>query len=504
MWQGVQNLVAAMRRPWPSAGLMLAVVLLAVVGQATVDYVRGLTPVIVVEDGRARRVRTRCDTVGQLLDDLGTVVGPQDRVSPAEDEPLSARMRIEVAHARPVQLLVGGESLVVLTHGQSAEEVLSEAGIVLRPGDRLCVDGEWRPAPDVAESGDVRMHAASVGAPRAALTLQPVSRIEVVRATQIQFVEGDVARTLHSTARSVGQALAEADVLLYEGDVVVPDLDAPLTDGLQVRVYRAKPVEVLVDGGVLRVRTQSERVGEVLAEVGVSLVGLDFCDPGLGARVAEGSQVRVTRVAERLVVEQEELPFETQWVADDTLELDQRHLDDPGAKGVRRRRFREVYHDQALVERVLEEDWLAQAPRPRQIAYGTRVVVRTMETSHGTIEYWRRIHVFRTAYTAATCGKTRDHPLYGITRLGWKMRDGIVATDPRVIPLRTELYVPGYGPGVAGDTGGLIIGRHIDLGFEEDGLVWHHEWGYVYLLTPVPPPDEIPYILPDYPMGVYK
>jgi uncharacterized protein YabE (DUF348 family) len=483
---------------------MLAVVLLALVGQATADYVRGLTPVIVVEDGRVRRARTQCSTVGQLLDDLGTVIGPQDDVSHGEDEPLSARMRIEVAHARPVRLVVDGESMVVYTHAQSAEEVLSEAGIVLRPWDRLRVDGEWRPTPDVAESSDVGMRAASVGAPRAALAFQPVSRIEVVHATQVQLVDGDATRTLHSTARSVGEALAEADVLLYEGDVVVPDLDAPLMDGLEVQVYRAKPVEVLVDGGVLRVRTQSERVGEVLAEMGVSLVGLDYCDPDLDARVAAGSQVRVTRVAERLVVEQEELPFETLWVPDNTLELDQRHLDDPGAKGVRRRRFREVYHDQALVERVLEEDWLAQAPRPRQIAYGTRVVVRTLETPYGTIEYWRRIHVFRTAYTAATCGKTPDHPLYGITRLGWKMRFGIVATDPRVIPLRTELYVPGYGPGVAGDTGGLIIGRHVDLGFEENGLVWHHEWGYVYLLTPVPPADDIPYILPDYPMGVYK
>ena len=135
----------------------------------------------------------------------------------------------------------------------------------------------------------------------------------------------------------------------------------------------------------------------------------------------------------------------------------------------------------------------------RCIAYGTKVVVRTLETPDGPIEYWRRIRTFLTAYTAATCGKTRDHPEYGITRLGWTMRHGIIATDPRVIRLRTPLYVPGYGPGIAGDTGGLIVGRHIDLGYEENGLVWHYEWGYVYLRTPVPPASEIPYILPDYP-----
>jgi 3D (Asp-Asp-Asp) domain-containing protein len=259
----------------------------------------------------------------------------------------------------------------------------------------------------------------------------------------------------------------------------------------------------LVDGRVLRTRTQHEAVGDLLAEMGVALLGQDFCDPPLDAPVMQRAQVVVTRVSEHTEVEQEELPFETEWVPDNTLELDQRYLEDPGAIGVRRRRFKVVYHDGVPVDRVLEEDWLAQAPRPRRIAYGTKVVVRTLDTPHGQIEYWRRIQVFRTAYTAATCGKTPDHPLYGITRLGWQMGHGIIATDPRVIPLRSSLYVPGYGPGIAGDTGGLIKGRHIDLGYEENGMVWHFEWGYAYLLTPVPPPAKIPYILPDFPRGVY-
>jgi peptidoglycan DL-endopeptidase CwlO len=45
--------------------------------------------------------------------------------------------------------------------------------------------------------------------------------------------------------------------------------------------------------------------------------------------------------------------------------------------------------------------------------------------------------------------------------LGW----GTVAVDPSVIPLGTKLYVPGYGPGVAADTGSAIIGKIIDIWF---------------------------------------
>ncbi len=41
-----------------------------------------------------------------------------------------------------------------------------------------------------------------------------------------------------------------------------------------------------------------------------------------------------------------------------------------------------------------------------------------------------------------------------------------VAVDPRVIPLGSELYVEGYGPAVAADTGGDIKGQRIDLYME--------------------------------------
>jgi 3D (Asp-Asp-Asp) domain-containing protein len=44
---------------------------------------------------------------------------------------------------------------------------------------------------------------------------------------------------------------------------------------------------------------------------------------------------------------------------------------------------------------------------------------------------------------------------------GW----GVVAVDPSVIPLGTRLSIPGYGSGVAADTGGAIQGASIDLWF---------------------------------------
>jgi 3D (Asp-Asp-Asp) domain-containing protein len=55
--------------------------------------------------------------------------------------------------------------------------------------------------------------------------------------------------------------------------------------------------------------------------------------------------------------------------------------------------------------------------------------------------------------------------LPGKTALGVPVQKGVVAVDPRLIPLGTKLHVPGYGAGLAADVGYAIKGRIIDLWF---------------------------------------
>lgn len=53
----------------------------------------------------------------------------------------------------------------------------------------------------------------------------------------------------------------------------------------------------------------------------------------------------------------------------------------------------------------------------------------------------------------------------GITKSGTRFREGIIAVDPKVIPLGTKVYVEGYGEAIAEDTGGKIKGHRIDVAF---------------------------------------
>ncbi len=65
--------------------------------------------------------------------------------------------------------------------------------------------------------------------------------------------------------------------------------------------------------------------------------------------------------------------------------------------------------------------------------------------------------------------------IHGYTASGRATAPGIVAVDPRVIPMGSKLYIPGYGWGVAADTGGAIVGNKIDVWFPTLGQCY--QWG---------------------------
>jgi 3D (Asp-Asp-Asp) domain-containing protein len=74
-----------------------------------------------------------------------------------------------------------------------------------------------------------------------------------------------------------------------------------------------------------------------------------------------------------------------------------------------------------------------------------------------------------------TVGST-GYSIKGRTATGVRTAPGVVAVDPSVIPLGSRLTIPGYGVGIAADTGGAIRGARIDLWFPTtaQALAWGH------------------------------
>ena len=234
-------------------------------------------------------------------------------------------------------------------------------------------------------------------------------------------------------------------------------------------------------------------MSDVLSDLGVVLTSQDYTTPTLDASLGQDATIRVVRVTERFLTLQEPIPFEIAWQPDPDLEIDHQHVMQDGARGILEKRIRVHYEDGHEVSRGIDGQYVAIPPTTKIFGYGAKIVVRTLNTPSGPVEYWRTIRMLATSYSANTAGTSPSSPWYGHTATGMLMRHGIVAVDPRVIRLRSQVYVPNYGVGLAGDTGGAIKGKRIDLGYDDDNLVLWYRWVDVYLLTPVP--DQINYVL---------
>jgi 3D (Asp-Asp-Asp) domain-containing protein len=111
---------------------------------------------------------------------------------------------------------------------------------------------------------------------------------------------------------------------------------------------------------------------------------------------------------------------------------------------------------------VRTERKLASAP-PRRAGRRSRAPAPATEPARPTFA-GRKLTVTATGYA-----------LSGKTATGVSVAWGIVAVDPGVIALGTRMSIPGYGEGVAADTGSAIRGARIDLWFPT--LAEARAWG---------------------------
>lgn len=116
-------------------------------------------------------------------------------------------------------------------------------------------------------------------------------------------------------------------------------------------------------------------------------------------------------------------------------------------------------------------------PQDKVILRGAKIVWKILDSPDGQIRYFRKLRVWATHYDSRCLGCNEW------TATGMRAGKGVVAVDPKVIPLRSKVYIPGYGLAIAGDTGGAIKGNIIDLGFDDArSSGWSARFVDIYLL----------------------
>ena len=468
--------------------------ILGLLSLLTVGYFITFTHATVVDGTDRIDIRTHQRTIEAALREANIELLPEDAVSPALESPLSNNSTIEIKRARLVRIRLGeNDERLVRTQRATGRELLAEIGQTLGINDYISVNnanvGTNVGIDDTLVQGQPALTGPQTGR-------QTSAEVYLRKAVPVSVIENGSAPLIKQTAaRTVGEALMQAGLIVYLADTVTPPLETPIRPNLEIRVERAKPVSVVVDGRRLRTRTHNGTVGEVLAELNVVLYDQDYARPALESPITPDTEIRVVRVTNAVEVQQDYVPFETRWEPDPTLEIDNQIVGQEGAPGVQEQRTLVTYEDGMEVKREVIADFTASDPQPKIYNYGTNVVLRTLNTAQGPVTYWRVIRMLATSYSKSTAGVSRSAAWFGKVRCGMDMRHGIVAVDPGVVALGSNVYVPEYGVGNACDTGSAIKGKRIDLGYDDDNLQLWYRWTDVYLLSP--PPGDIDYILDD-------
>jgi 3D (Asp-Asp-Asp) domain-containing protein len=305
---------------------------------------------------------------------------------------------------------------------------------------------------------------------------------EGAAALAVPLQVGAVTFTLHENGLSspqstayptVGEALAGAGIELGDADIVRPARDAELAAGMHVYIDYATDVSIRIGDEERQVATQGATVGEMLHEQGIDLQPSDIVVPRADAKVRRGMVVILTLIRDITVFEDAPVPYRSISRYDYNLPIGQKKVIQAGVNGARR----STYHVHTVNGNETSRVLAGQETIPATdeiVALGTKTdahVISNAGDAPGEGQCRSYMDVWATYYTAASAGGT-------ITRTGTGVYKGIVAVDPNTIPLGTRMYVPGYGYGLAADTGGGVRGAHIDLAYGAGDVL---DWGSRYV-----------------------
>lgn len=299
--------------------------------------------------------------------------------------------------------------------------------------------------------------------------------------------DGDRVLVHMTYATDPAEILVEAGVELDNGDTYITQT---VPGASEITVQRRQTVTIIRGGVTTRVYSYGETLEALFKRLNMELTSQDVISLPLNTMTRHGMTVTIGKgetVRENYVAQ---LPFETVYCQDPTLAAGEEVVLISGVNGLAACTDLVSYVDGKEVSRTELSRTVTHQPVNALIAVGTAkeqpnesglLVTHTGEV----VRYIRAYNFEATAYSKY------DPGCNDFTASGTLVHYGVVAVDPSVIPLGSELYIVTndgvyiYGFATAEDTGGAIKENRIDLYFDtvEQCLQFGRRDCTVYLLS---------------------
>lgn len=309
-----------------------------------------------------------------------------------------------------------------------------------------------------------------------------------VSITEINNTENfNSTQKIKTDAKDVKELLSEQNITLSAHDFLNLDDNTIINDGMEIIITRGIAFNIEEDEHITLCSTTKTTVGDALLETGHYPDEDDIVTPAMDSPITPGLTISIIKVNNETLVVTETIANSIEYKDDNTLEKGKTKVLEEGHNGEYEVTYRIAYENGVETSREEVSRVVKKEPKNKVIANGTKTVKKAVaktenktqttsaSNSGGTIaglKYKKKYTMSATGYTAFRSDGSR-----GKTASGRTARHGLVAVDPKVIPLGTKLYVEGYGEAIAADTGGAIKGNKIDLCFEMSNAEIRKQFG---------------------------
>ena len=288
----------------------------------------------------------------------------------------------------------------------------------------------------------------------------------------------DEVKELTSNSDTLEELLEKEGIFIEVGAYINLPLDTKLEENMNIIIKNPKTYSILSRGTEIDIKSINDTVKKILDDNHFVLGDKDFTYPQLEEKISPGTKIELFNVEEVVETVEDVIPFESVVNKNSKIDLGVTKIVQEGKDGLKHTFIKKEYINGELNSTQIVEEEVVIESVPKIVEKGTKDMIIT---SRGNTSYRKAITMTATAYDLSfqSTGKNPGDKHYGLTALGTKARPGVVAVDPRVIPLGTKLYIQSldgskdYGFAIAEDTGGAIKGNKIDLFFETASEVYN-------------------------------
>lgn len=338
-------------------------------------------------------------------------------------------------NANDVTIVDGAKSYTVTTTETEPIQILKLSGITTKDTDKIDITGF-----DAQKGGSI-----------------VIDRLNTIN---VEF-DGNI-KAYQVYADTVGEALADAGLTINAENKLNYKLDAPVEDGMIIKIMSALHVSLTADGKTSKYAVTSGTVSDLLKVAGVELGENDYTKPSASTKLKKNMKVNVYRVEYKVEKKTEKIKYSKKEIKDSSMEQGKTKTITKGINGAADVTYNVKYVNGKASGKTELTRKVSKEATQAVIKVGTKPISTDVKpngvTSKNGYTIGQTISGKYSHYCAcATCnGNSR-----GITTSGKRIRNGMA--DPHYIacnwlPLGTVINVNGTNYTVV-DRGGSGLSK---------------------------------------------